>query len=353
LSEIAAHLRWPRDALERVNVCPVCGHPERGLLHVGLRDLLFEAPGRWDLYACVACGSAYLDPRPTEAAIGRAYDRYFEVDRTQASSPSVPLSGLRAAIMNGYLNAAFGYQLQPASRLARLVVPLLPKRRMRVEWSVRHLHLPYGKPRLLDIGCGTGEFLVRMREVGWEVRGIEPHPASAAVAREAGLDIQQAGLQEARLEDRSFDAITLNHVIEHLHDPRWAVARCRELLRPGGALWIATPNIDALGHRRFGPHWFGLDPPRHLVLFTPRALKRLIRQEGLAESRQIRAYRAEVTYPPSAALERGNEIPGVGDPVPPNVRRSVRLADIKVFLRPDCTEELVVIATAPVAYEES
>lgn len=321
-------------------------------MHAGLRDLLFGAPGMWDLYACAACGSAYRDPRPTEAAISRAYERYFEPERPSAPASGGPLlSGLRAAIMNGHLNAAFGYEPRPALGVSRFLVPLFPKRRGRAEMLVRHLRLPGGRPRLLDAGCGTGEFLVRMRDAGWDVRGVEPHPPSAAVAREAGLEVEQVGLNEARLEKRSFHAISLNHVIEHLHDPRGAVARCRELLQPGAALWIATPNVDALGHVRFGRRWFGLDPPRHLVL-SLRALSGGDSTGGFGESRQIRAYGAEVTYPPSAALERGEEIPGVGDAVPRDVRRSMRLADVRVFLRPGRTEELVVIARAPAAYEE-
>jgi SAM-dependent methyltransferase len=350
---MVAQSRWPPDALERAEVCPVCGHSGRRLLQEGLRDLIFDAPGEWNLYACAECGSGYLDPRPTEAEIGRAYERYFGAERSASTGAGPTLSRLRVAIMNGYLNGSFGYALEPASRLGRFLVPLMPKRRMRVEWSVRHLRRPQGSPRLLDVGCGTGEFLVRMRDAGWEVRGIEPHLPSAAVAREAGVEVDQVSLEQARFEERSFHAITLNHVIEHLHDPRGAVARCRELLRPRGTLWIATPNIEALGHLRFGPHWFGLDPPRHLVLFTGRSLERLIREEGFADSRRLRAYRAEVTYPPSSALARGEDLPGPGDALPRAVRRSIRLADLRTFLRPDRTEELVVMATAPAAGEES
>jgi 2-polyprenyl-3-methyl-5-hydroxy-6-metoxy-1,4-benzoquinol methylase len=310
---------------------------------------LFGAPGSWDLHACSACGSAYLDPRPTKAAIGLAYERYFGAERpVDAPNRHPGLNRLRAQIINGHLNATFGYELEPASRLGRLV-PLFPKRRWRAEWSVRHLRLPAGRPRLLDVGCGTGEFLIRMREAGWEVRGIEPDPASADIARRAGLDVEQVGLQETQLADRSFDAITLNHVIEHLHNPGQAVARCRELLRPEGTLWIATPNVEANGHRRFGEDWFGLDPPRHLILFNPGSLGALLRGEGLASVRQIRAYRAELTYPASEALQRGGD-PIAGDAaIAPRVRQLARLADLQVFLRPDRAEELTVIARAPAA----
>jgi hypothetical protein len=131
-------------------------------------------------------------------------------------------------------------------------------------------------------------------------------------------------------------------VLEHLHGPKLAVERARELLRPGGAIWLATPNVDALGHERFGSDWFGLDAPRHLVLFAPDALERLLRGAGFAEVRRIRAYRADLTYPASAALARGADplAPG-GTPI------AARLADLRSFLRPDRAEELTLLARAP------
>ncbi len=130
--------------------------------------------------------------------------------------------------------------------------------------------------------------------------------------------------------------------MEHFHDPGAAVRRCLALLRPGGVLWIATPNIDSLGHERFGADWFGLDPPRHLVLFTPRALERLLREVGFGDVRRIRAYRAELTYPASEALRRG------GDPISARgASTPSRLADLRTFLQPARAEELTMLATAP------
>jgi SAM-dependent methyltransferase len=295
----------------------------------------------------LGCGSAYLDPRPTEAAIGRAYERYFDSERPAArGGRDGVVDRLRMKIVNGHLNAALDYKLGPASRLGAALVPLLPKRRWRAEWTVRHLRKPPGAPRVLDVGCGTGEFLVAMRDAGWEVAGIEPHPPSAWIARETGLEVQQSSFHEADLPERAFDAVTLNHVIEHLHDPAAALSRCRELLQPGGTLWVATPNADALGHRRFGPAWFGLDPPRHLVVLTPRALEGLLREAGFVGLRQVRAYRADLTFPASDALDHGGDAFAPAKPRT-GLRNRARLADLRTFLRPDRAEELTMVATAP------
>jgi SAM-dependent methyltransferase len=130
--------------------------------------------------------------------------------------------------------------------------------------------------RLLDVGCGNGAFLSKMRALGWRVHGLEPDPAAAKAARASGIDVVAGTLADTAWPEGSFDAVTMSSVIEHLHDPGDSLSICRRLLAPGGSLHIMTPNADALGAARFGPHWRGLETPRHLVLFNPRALSLLL-----------------------------------------------------------------------------
>jgi 2-polyprenyl-3-methyl-5-hydroxy-6-metoxy-1,4-benzoquinol methylase len=140
--------------------------------------------------------------------------------------------------------------------------------------------MPQG--RVLDVGCGDGKTLAIMRDLGWQVFGVEPDLEAARAARKAyGIEVFAGDLDAANLESESFDAVLLHHVIEHVQDPQALLVQCRRLLRKGGRLVIMTPNLAGLGHRVFGRAWFALDPPRHLVLFTSGALKQMAQRSGL------------------------------------------------------------------------
>ena len=131
---------------------------------------------------------------------------------------------------------------------------------------------------LIDVGCGRGDFLARLKSLGWNVLGIEPDPVSSSITRARGIDVFNGTLNGARLADNTADEIGVNHVIEHVHDPLSLLQECHRVLRPGGRLALYMPNIDSLGHRFFGRNWAGLDPPRHLFHFSPRSIGELLRR---------------------------------------------------------------------------
>lgn len=276
---------WPDDGLERVPQCPVCDGSQRHLLHAKMRDRVFCcAPGEWNLYLCDTCGTGYLDPRPTRAAIGLAYGHYCThapvAGVEYATAPS--WRRFRIAQRNAYFNATYGYQLKPA---AWRPVFLSSARRRRFDTFAGFFRFPGPGARVLDIGCGNGSFLWQMRSLGWQVCGVEPDPRAAAHARAAGLDVRDGLLQQQSFPEAHFDGVTMTHVIEHLHDPMDTLRRCWRLLKPGGQLTLATPNLGSSGHQLFGADWLALDPPRHLLLFTEASLRRALTNCGFAVSR--------------------------------------------------------------------
>jgi 2-polyprenyl-3-methyl-5-hydroxy-6-metoxy-1,4-benzoquinol methylase len=298
---------WPGGELERQAACPVCEGVERELLHGSLGDnVFFVAAGRWNLYRCSRCHSAYLDPRPNEASIGRAYGVYY----THAVRSQPHRTGLlrqwQRALTNGYLNARYGTQRQPASRLGVWVARMLPVRRQKRDAEFRFLPKPPGGQRLLDIGCGNGDFLANARDAGWDAVGIDADPEAVAIARQRGLDVRTGSIELFAGETGCFDAITLSHVLEHLHDPGQMIRAVHRLLKPGGVLFVDTPNIQSGGARRWGRNWRGLESPRHLVIFSMAGLVGMLKSAGFeqVEARRRTAVRRSI-YLDSLRMQLG------------------------------------------------
>ncbi|MDT8344353.1 MAG: class I SAM-dependent methyltransferase [Thermohalobaculum sp.] len=283
---------WPADGLERQAQCPACGAADRTILHSGLTDdTFFSAPGKWCLWSCSSCRTAYLDPRPTPGTIGLAYRTYYTHGAGEGRPDYAALSALRKLrrrLANGYARWRFGARDLPASRLGVIAAYLVPG--VRGVFANQYRGLPRRRPegaRLLDVGCGNGSYLDLACGCGWQAVGVDPDPKAVAAARARGFEVHHGGIEVFDGQSDLFDAITMSHVIEHLHDPAEVLRACHRLLRPGGYLWLETPNIASIGHRLFGPNWRGLEPPRHLVLFNHRALCRLLRHSGFAGVRPM------------------------------------------------------------------
>lgn len=343
----AATTHWPVEDLESVPACPACAGTSRRPWLDGLTDEVFRAaPGSWALVRCTTCGAAWLDPRPTRGSILRAYANYYTHVKAEGSGERA--GRIRTALRQGYLRAKWGYDVRPAWPLGRLAIG--KRRAETIDLSVRHLPRPKSTARLLDVGCGNGGFLVRMRALGWDVHGLEPDPSAAKNAQAAGIDVVVGTLGKAPWPEESFDAVTLSSVIEHLHDPHEALDACFRLLAPSGVLHIITPNVDGFGALRFGTHWRGLEAPRHLVLFERVSLARLLRAHGFTDVVFPPHFVGEWFWVVSGALERGIP-PEDARTLPRAVRHALRRegrdADRRAEREPERAEELVAIAKKP------
>jgi 2-polyprenyl-3-methyl-5-hydroxy-6-metoxy-1,4-benzoquinol methylase len=267
----------------RVPECPLCS--SRGEeLYTGLRDHLFDAPGEWGFRRCTRpdCGLIWLDPAPTPEDLGLAYRHYYTHEAGAEPRGSL-LSRALGAVRDAYVAARYKYpgKSPPMFRpLMALPLHLFPGRRADADHRVMHLEA-HRRGRVLDVGCGSGALLENLRALGWGVQGMDFDPAAVQVARSRGFEVGLGSIESQRYPDRRFDAVTMSHVVEHVEDPRALFAEARRILRPGGVLVVATPNSESLGHARFGSAWRGLEPPRHLQIFSACTLERVVWEAGM------------------------------------------------------------------------
>jgi 2-polyprenyl-3-methyl-5-hydroxy-6-metoxy-1,4-benzoquinol methylase len=302
---------WPAGGLESVELCPVCGHDKRSLLYRDLVDDTFRAaPGSWSLWQCSLCHSAYLNPRPTRDAIHLAYANYYTHKQPEPKADYAalrPIFKVRRRLLNGYTNWRYGTGSSPSSKWGILAALALPGARKIPDLEFRHLPKLYGGGgRLLDVGCGDGTFLRQAQSCGWDVVGLDTDTAVVASAVQQGLAVFRGGIEYFAEGSDMFDVITLNHVIEHLHDPVQDLSKCYTLLKSGGQLWIETPNVESSGHALFQRHWRGLEVPRHLVLFNQRSLRKLLSSIGFQQLKELPRYnQSRDIYASSYAISQG------------------------------------------------
>ncbi len=318
---------------EECPACPMCGAEGREL-HEGLKDHLFGAPGDWQLKRCAggACGLVWLAKRPTREDLPKVYANYY----THAADGDAAAPSWRRRLDDALHR-----------RLSRALDRLTGMHTHREEhhW----LTLKDAAPgRLLDVGCGNGRFLAKMRAAGWQVEGTDFDPAAVKHVREQlGVPAHCGDLESAGFPAGSFDVVVLQHVIEHVETPVDLLRECLRILKPGGQLLLITPNVESWGHRRFGPFWRGLEPPRHLCLYSKRTLAELARRAGFQVRRAFTsAAGAEFILADSLAIEHRIRRP----PLPRRRTLSPQwLWQYREFQRlsrdPDCGEEVILVAT--------
>jgi len=271
-------------ALEAVPTCALCGLPGQ-VLHTGLRDRLYAAPGEWQFLHCPRCTLIWESPRPLSADLGRLYSTFYHYTHAPTYGPPGRFSALQQFLEACVLGVAYGYTgLTPhiwqrvLGRVLALITPLRDAAGGRVMWLAAQQPM-----RVLDVGCGSGQLLAFLRDQGCEVSGIEPDLEAVRVARQHyGLEVYHGLLEDGVFSDASFDAVVMSHVIEHVPDPIALLAACRRMLRPGGRVVVVTPNMASLGRRVLGTKWYlGWGPPWHLLLFDPTTIRAVATHAGL------------------------------------------------------------------------
>ena len=131
--------------------------------------------------------------------------------------------------------------------------------------------------KVLDIGCGSGDYLAIFQKFGLACFGLERSPKAIALARQRGFQVAQ---KWEDFSEEKFDLILLRHTLEHLPDPKETLARCRHLIQSNGRLAVTVPSFSSLSFRLFGAAYWQIDAPRHLFCYPIKALKNLVTASG-------------------------------------------------------------------------
>ena len=232
-----------RDDLEWVE-CVLCGGKESELALSAQERHLGTGEG-FRIVRCARCGLMYLNPRPVRSAMTRYYPDAYSV-----------------------------FALRP--QWTRPFSRWLDERRVH-----RLSRLLKGQGRALDVGCGRGELVAALRRAGIDAQGIDPseHAVRNGVPGASG-HLERGELETVPLGHGEFDLVVLSHVLEHCQDPSGLLVRLREVLRPGGYLYVEVPNASSWEARMLGQYWGGWDVPRHCYHFSPETLVRLLKQEN-------------------------------------------------------------------------
>jgi 2-polyprenyl-3-methyl-5-hydroxy-6-metoxy-1,4-benzoquinol methylase len=230
--------------------CPVCGHntfePRLSVKDYTVSTEIF------DVVECTKCTLRFTQRVPDEAHIGKYYQSDDYISHTDS----------KKGLFNNVYQLVRGFALGS-------------KRRLVEEFTKSQ------QKKMLDYGCGTGAFLHEMKLNGWDVSGIEPDPGAAKKAMElTASDVKSPSALDS-FEPASFDAITLWHVLEHVHTLNETLEKLKLALKPGGFLFIAVPNYTSHDASYYQQHWAAYDVPRHLYHFSPAAMKTLVSSHGL------------------------------------------------------------------------
>lgn len=232
------------------SVCPFCnaGNIQKKF---SVKDYTVSAE-QFDVYECKACTGAFTQDIPDQAAIGKYY----------AAASYISHSETKDGLVNKLYHAV-------RSRT------LLEKRKMMQQLT------GMDKGSLLDVGCGTGAFVATMLQAGWETTGLEPDETARKNAFNL-YNVQPLPSPEIfNLPSEQYDAITMWHVLEHVHQLHEYVDQLKRLLKPSGKIIIAVPNYTSDDATHYNQHWAAYDVPRHLYHFSPASMKTLMVKHGM------------------------------------------------------------------------
>jgi 2-polyprenyl-3-methyl-5-hydroxy-6-metoxy-1,4-benzoquinol methylase len=235
--------------LEYLKHCPICNTTSFSN-YLNVEDYTVSHK-EFTIQQCNTCNFLLTNPRPTEEEIGAYYQ----------SSDYISHHDEAKDLMSSVYISVRDYTI---NQKIKLINRLSPK-----------------KGSLLDIGCGTGNFIQAVKKDGWKISGTEPDPGARTVASSRVGDLISEGISVPQLSEKSFDVITLWHVLEHIHQLNESLTWVKNHLNEDGTIVIAVPNPQSHDAKKYGRFWAAYDVPRHLYHFTRATMKTLLEKHDL------------------------------------------------------------------------
>lgn len=236
-------------ASDSVVYCPVCKSDQ---IHFALQVKDYSVSGEFfEVVECSRCSLRFTQRPPPGDQIGRYYQSEDYISHSNTKKGFV--NRLYHVVRNRTMASKF-HLLEKTTRLQ----------------NARHL----------DIGAGTGAFVQYMNKKGWNSTGVEP---DAEARKQALLHHNTPLLGAEELESfppENFDAITLWHVLEHVHDLYPYLHQIKKIMNARGVVFIAVPNYTSYDARKYGSEWAAYDVPRHLYHFSPESMQWLLKDAG-------------------------------------------------------------------------
>lgn len=224
-----------------IKACPVCGSTD--LVDLFATQDYSYSQQRFTLQECQQCHFRLTNPQPDSDTL----PQYYQAD------DYISHTGKSKGVITTLYHGARKFNLHHKHKL------------------ISKFH-PIGN--LLDIGCGTGEFLAFMKQKNWQVHGVEP----ATTARQKAEELlnQPIYTQLPITSDKQYDVITLWHVLEHLPNLNQQLQQIKTLLKPHGLIFVAVPNYESTDASIYQQHWAAYDVPRHLWHFSKESMSKLL-----------------------------------------------------------------------------
>jgi SAM-dependent methyltransferase len=277
--------------METVETCPLC-HSSKAKLLFWNSDRLYRFAGKFGTLRCQDCGLIRLSPRPSKEQLANFYPSdYYSYQAPINPDETHFAESLKARIRNKGRNmylASLAYPVEQTAVWQRLLPGAI------TNYIYKRFGFGYQFPRYvsngaaLEVGCGSATYLNFLKRYGWQVTGVDLSPYAARAAKEHfDIDVFVGELQDAPFSKDQFDYILMSHVVEHFTNPLESMKKIREILKPGGIAYIEVPNAESFESEKSGQFWYGWDAPRHLFMFTPSTLGKLLSQSGLKVEKMV------------------------------------------------------------------